>query len=101
MGKLETRDQTEAALELAKRPYINGDRIGVFGWSYGGYMASNCLFQSPEVFKMAIAVAPVTNWRFYDNIYTERYMACLRIMATDMMRTVLYRMSTAFKVNTF
>jgi dipeptidyl-peptidase-4 len=74
MGKLETRDQTEAALELAKRPYINGDRIGVFGWSYGGYMASNCLFQSPEVFKMAIAVAPVTNWRFYDNIYTERYM---------------------------
>jgi len=74
MGKLETRDQTEAALELAKRPYINGDRIGVFGWSYGGYMASNCLFQSPDVFKMAIAVAPVTNWRFYDNIYTERYM---------------------------
>ena len=74
MGKLETRDQTEAALELAKRPYINGDRIGVFGWSYGGYMASNCLFQSPEVFKMAIAVAPVTNWRFYDNIYTERFM---------------------------
>ena len=74
MGKLETRDQAEAALELAKRPYINGDRIGVFGWSYGGYMASNCLFQSPEVFKMAIAVAPVTNWRFYDNIYTERYM---------------------------
>ena len=74
MGKLETRDQTEAALELAKRSYIDGDRIGIFGWSYGGYMASNCLFQSPEVFKMAVAVAPVTNWRFYDNIYTERYM---------------------------
>ncbi|MAZ95943.1 MAG: S9 family peptidase [Flavobacteriales bacterium] len=74
MGKLETRDQTEAALELSKRGYIDGNRIGIFGWSYGGYMASNCLFQSPEVFKMAIAVAPVTNWRFYDNIYTERYM---------------------------
>ena len=74
MGKLETQDQTQAALELAKRPYIDGERIGIFGWSYGGYMASNCLFQSPEVFKMAIAVAPVTNWRFYDNIYTERYM---------------------------
>ena len=74
MGKLETRDQTEAALELSKRSYIDGSRIGIFGWSYGGYMASNCLFQSPEVFKMAIAVAPVTNWRFYDNIYTERYM---------------------------
>ncbi|MDC1364001.1 DPP IV N-terminal domain-containing protein, partial [Schleiferiaceae bacterium] len=74
MGKLETRDQTEAALELAKRAYIDGSRIGVFGWSYGGYMASNLLFQSPDVFKMAVAVAPVTNWRFYDNIYTERYM---------------------------
>ena len=74
MGKLETIDQTEAALELSKRAYVDGDRIGIFGWSYGGYMASNCLFQSPDVFKMAIAVAPVTNWRFYDNIYTERYM---------------------------
>jgi dipeptidyl-peptidase-4 len=74
MGKLETRDQTEAALELAKRSYIDGNRIGIFGWSYGGYMASNLLFQSPDVFKMAVAVAPVTNWRFYDNIYTERYM---------------------------
>lgn len=74
MGKLETQDQTEAALELAKRSYIDGSRVGIFGWSYGGYMASNCLFQSPDVFKMAIAVAPVTNWRFYDNIYTERYM---------------------------
>lgn len=74
MGKLETRDQSEAAMELAKRPYIDGDRVGIFGWSYGGYMASNCLFQRPDVFKMAIAVAPVTNWRFYDNIYTERYM---------------------------
>ncbi|MEY2964120.1 MAG: dipeptidyl aminopeptidase 4 [Bacteroidota bacterium] len=74
MGKLETRDQTEAALELAKRPYIDGSRIGIFGWSYGGYMASNCLFQSGDVFKMAVAVAPVTNWRFYDNVYTERYM---------------------------
>ena len=74
MGKLETQDQTEAAVELAKRPYIDGSRIGIFGWSYGGYMASNCLFQSGDVFKMAVAVAPVTNWRFYDNIYTERYM---------------------------
>ncbi len=74
MGKLETIDQTEAALELSKRSYVDGNRIGIFGWSYGGYMASNCLFQSPDVFKMAIAVAPVTNWRFYDNIYTERYM---------------------------
>ena len=54
MGKLETRNQTEAALELAKRAYIDGSRIGVFGWSYGGYMASNLLFQSPDVFKMAV-----------------------------------------------
>lgn len=74
MGLLETQDQTNAAIELGKRSYIDASRIGIFGWSYGGYMSSNCLFQSPEVFKMAIAVAPVTNWRFYDNIYTERYM---------------------------
>ncbi|OQX97403.1 MAG: hypothetical protein B6I24_08945 [Bacteroidetes bacterium 4572_128] len=54
---------------------MDGNRIGIFGWSYGGYMSSSCLFKGNDVFKMAIAVAPVTNWRYYDNIYTERYMA--------------------------
>lgn len=74
LGKYETIDQTESAQYLASLDYVDGARIGIWGWSYGGYMSSNCLFQSPETFKMAIAVAPVTNWRFYDNIYTERYM---------------------------
>jgi dipeptidyl-peptidase 4 len=74
MGKLEAIDQTEAAKYLGAKDYIDANRIGIFGWSYGGYMSSLCLFKSPEIFKMAIAVAPVTNWRYYDNIYTERFM---------------------------
>jgi dipeptidyl-peptidase-4 len=74
LGKYETQDQIEAAQYLASLPYVDGKRIGIWGWSYGGYMSSNCLFQGPETFKLAIAVAPVTNWRFYDSIYTERYM---------------------------
>lgn len=74
LGKLETEDQIASAQYLASLPYVDGMRIGIWGWSYGGYMSSNCLFQGNEVFKLAIAVAPVTNWRFYDSIYTERYM---------------------------
>jgi dipeptidyl-peptidase-4 len=74
LGKYETEDQIEANRYLASLPYVDGSRIGIFGWSYGGFMSSNCLFQGNDVFKMAIAVAPVTNWRYYDSIYTERYM---------------------------
>ncbi len=74
LGKLETQDQIEANRYLAGLPYIDGSRIGIFGWSYGGYMSSLCLLKGAEYFKMAIAVAPVTNWRYYDTIYTERYM---------------------------
>ncbi|MGM0531893.1 MAG: S9 family peptidase [Bacteroidota bacterium] len=74
LGKYETIDQTEAAKYFGDKSYIDAGRIGIFGWSYGGYMSSNCLFQSSEIFSMAIAVAPVTNWRYYDTIYTERYM---------------------------
>ncbi|MDG2455645.1 MAG: DPP IV N-terminal domain-containing protein [Bacteroidia bacterium] len=75
LGKYETEDQIEAAKELAKLSYVDGERIGIWGWSYGGYMSSLALAKGNDVFKMAIAVAPVSNWRFYDNIYTERYMA--------------------------
>ncbi|MBL4939350.1 MAG: S9 family peptidase [Lutibacter sp.] len=74
LGKYEVQDQIEAAKELGKRPYINESEIGIWGWSYGGFMSSNCLLKGNDVFKMAIAVAPVTSWRFYDSIYTERYM---------------------------
>ncbi|MGB0886590.1 MAG: S9 family peptidase [Vicingaceae bacterium] len=74
LGKYETEDQIGAAKYLATLPYVDGSRIGIFGWSYGGYMSSLCITKGADVFKTAIAVAPVTNWRYYDNIYTERYM---------------------------
>lgn len=74
LGKFEVEDQIDAAKVLAKYDYVDGNRIGIFGWSYGGFMASNCIFQGADVFKSAIAVAPVTSWRYYDSIYTERYM---------------------------
>lgn len=74
LGKHETTDQIEAARYLGKLPYVNANRIGIFGWSYGGYMSSLCILKGNDVFKTAIAVAPVTNWKWYDSIYTERYM---------------------------
>ena len=74
LGKYEVEDQIDAALVIGNYPYVDKNRIGIWGWSYGGFMASNCLLKGADVFKMAIAVAPVTNWRFYDSIYTERYM---------------------------
>ncbi len=72
--KLETEDQIAAAKKLGDLPFIDKDRIGIWGWSFGGHMSTNCLLKGSDVFKMAIAVAPVTSWRFYDTIYTERYM---------------------------
>ena len=74
LGKYETIDQIEANRYLAKLPYVDKNRIGIQGWSYGGYMSSLAITKGADVFKTAIAVAPVTNWRYYDNIYTERYM---------------------------
>jgi len=74
LGKFEVEDQIEAAKLLGKRNYVDASRIGIWGWSYGGFMSSNALFKGSDVFKMAIAVAPVTSWRLYDSIYTERYM---------------------------
>lgn len=74
LGKYEVEDQIDAAKVIGKYPYVDASRIGIFGWSYGGFMSSNCILKGNDVFKMAIAVAPVTNWRFYDSVYTERYM---------------------------
>lgn len=74
LGKYETEDQIEAAKYLGSLPYIDESRIGIFGWSYGGFMSSHCILQGNDVFDAAIAVAPVTNWKWYDTIYTERFM---------------------------
>ena len=74
LGKYETQDQIAAAQYLGSLPYVDSSRIGIWGWSYGGFMSSNCLFQGQGVFKAAMAVAPVTNWKYYDNVYTERFM---------------------------
>ena len=74
LGNLETQDQIATAKYLGAQSYVDASRIGIWGWSYGGYMTSLCLTKGAETFKMGMAVAPVTNWRFYDTIYTERYL---------------------------
>ncbi len=74
LGKLEVEDQIDAAKVIGKYNYVENSRIGIWGWSYGGFMSSNCILKGNDVFKMAIAVAPVTNWRFYDSVYTERFL---------------------------
>ena len=74
LGKYETEDQIGAAKWLGQQSYVDPARIGIQGWSYGAYMSSLCITKGADVFKAAIAVAPVTNWRYYDSIYTERYM---------------------------
>jgi dipeptidyl-peptidase-4 len=74
LGKLEIEDVINTAKELQKLSYVDPSRIGIMGWSYGGFMSSLAITKGADVFKMAIAVAPVTNWRYYDNIYTERFM---------------------------
>lgn len=74
LGKLETEDQIDVAKYLQTLSFVDEKRIGIMGWSFGGYMSSSCILKANDLFKMAIAVAPVTNWRFYDTIYTERFM---------------------------
>ncbi len=73
LGHNEVEDQIAAARYIGSLPYVDPSRIGIYGWSFGGFMALNCILKGNDVFKMAIAVAPVTNWRYYDTIYTELY----------------------------
>jgi dipeptidyl-peptidase-4 len=73
MGVLETRDQASAARALLERPFVDRSRVGIWGWSYGGFMSLNALFQHPDIYRTAIAVSPVTHWALYDNVYTERF----------------------------
>ncbi|GIV03494.1 MAG: peptidase S9 [Fimbriimonadales bacterium] len=74
LGLTEIDDQAAGVRELAKRPYVDGSRVGIFGTSYGGYASLMCLLRYPDVFAAACASASVTDWRNYDSIYTERYM---------------------------
>lgn len=74
LGELEVKDQIETAKYLGKQAWVDKERIGIWGWSFGGYMTSLCLTVGADYFKAGIAVAPVTNWRYYDSIYTERYL---------------------------
>jgi dipeptidyl-peptidase 4 len=78
LGKLETEDQIAAARYLGTLPYVDPGRIGIWGWSFGGYLSTSCILKGNDVFKMAMAVAPVTNWKWYDSAYTERYMHTTR-----------------------
>lgn len=74
LGKYETEDQIAAARYLGTLPYVDPGRIGIWGWSFGGYLSTSCILKGNTTFKMAMAVAPVTNWKWYDSAYTERYM---------------------------
>ena len=73
MGVVETQDQAAAARAIGRWSYVDSTRMGIWGWSYGGFMSLNTLFQHGDVYRTAVAVAPVTHWKYYDNIYTERY----------------------------
>jgi len=74
LGKLETEDQITAARYLGSQPWADPNRIGIWGWSFGGYLSTSCILKGADVFKMAMAVAPGTDWKWYDSAYTERYM---------------------------
>ena len=74
LGELESKDQVEAALYLGSLPFVDKDRIGIWGWSYGGFNTLMSMSEGRGVFKAGVAVAPPTNWKYYDSIYTERYM---------------------------
>ncbi len=74
LGLLESTDHAFAAKQMASLPYVDASRIGIWGWSFGGYMSSTAITKHSDVFKAALAVAPVTHWKYYDNIYTERYL---------------------------
>ncbi|KAJ2856662.1 Dpp4p [Coemansia erecta] len=74
LGVLEPDDQAAAARFFQHKPFVNPRRIAVWGWSYGGYATARCVERHPDIFRVGMAVAPVTDWRFYDSVYTERYM---------------------------
>jgi dipeptidyl-peptidase-4 len=74
LGILETEDQMKGVAHLSSLPYIDSDRMAIHGWSFGGFMTLNLMLRHPEVFKVGVAGGAVTDWRFYEIMYTERYM---------------------------
>src|SRR5690606_25678169 len=74
LGEVDLKDQVDGVRHLVQRPYVDADRVGIYGHSYGGYMAALAILKYPDVFHVAVAGAPVTDWRNYDSIYTERFM---------------------------
>ena len=74
LGELESKDQVETALWLGSQSYVDKDRIGIWGWSYGGFNTLMSMSEGRGVFKAGVAVAPPTNWKYYDTVYTERFM---------------------------
>ena len=74
MGEVEVEDQMAGVVYLRSLPYVDGDNIGMFGWSYGGYMTLMSMFKHPDAFAAGVAGAPVTDWALYDTNYTERYL---------------------------
>jgi dipeptidyl-peptidase 4 len=77
LGAQELSDQRDGAAYLKSLPYVDGERIGIWGWSYGGHMTLHAMFEDPEDFKVGFAGGPVTDWHYYDSIYTERYLGLL------------------------
>jgi dipeptidyl-peptidase 4 len=77
LGAIELSDQLDGVNYLKTLPYVNADRIGIWGWSYGGHMTLHAMFEAGDVFKAGFAGGPVTDWHFYDSIYTERYLGLL------------------------
>ena len=74
LGDLESKDQVETAIYLGSLPYVDKNRIGIWGWSFGGFNTLMSMSEGREVFRAGVAIAPPTNWKFYDSVYTERYM---------------------------
>lgn len=79
LGKLEPMDQGFAAKQLAKKPFVDSERIGMWGWSYGGYLTAKTVELNSDAFSFGISTAPVSDWRFYDSMYTERYMKTVEL----------------------
>lgn len=97
MGTVEVQDQVSGAEYLKTLPYVDGDNIGTWGWSYGGYMTLMSMFKEPDVFKAGVSVSPVTDWRLYDTAYTERYLGHPNTPGDVYVNTSVFKYVDGFK----